>query len=78
MNKMNNFNNVSEIRIKYKEGISDHLAIQLVESVIRQGKISNEGKNYCFATSFNVNGSEYMVVANDKTKSEMFYITKEN
>ena len=67
-----------EIRIKYEDGISDHLAIQLVESVIRQGKISNEGKSYCFATSFNVNGFEYMVVANDKTKSEMFYITKEN
>lgn len=67
-----------EIRIKYEEDISDHLAVQLIESVIRQGKISNEGKSYCFATSFNVNGFEYMVVANDKTKSEMFYITKEN
>lgn len=65
-----------EIRIKYEEGISDHLAVQLVESVIRQGKISNEGKNYCFATSFNVNGFEYMVVANDKTKSTMFYVEK--
>lgn len=67
-----------EIRIKYEEGISDHLAVQLVEYVIRQGKISNDGKNYCFATSFVVNGDEYMVVANDKTKSTMFYITKEN
>lgn len=67
-----------EIRIKYEEGISDHLAVQLVESVIRQGKISNDGKNYCFATSFTVNGDEYMVVANDKTKSTMFYVTKES
>lgn len=67
-----------EIRIKYEEGISDHLAVQLVESVIRQGKISNEGKNYCFATSFTVNGNKYMVVTNDKTKSIMFYVTKEN
>lgn len=67
-----------EIRIKYEEGISDHLAIQLVESVIRQGKISNEGKSYCFATSFTVNCDKYMVVANDKTKSTMFYVTKES
>lgn len=65
-----------EIRIKYEEGISDHLAVQLVESVIRQGKISNDGKNYCFATSFVVNGDEYMVVANDKTRSTMFYVEK--
>lgn len=65
-----------EIRIKYEEGISDHLAVQLVESVIRQGKVSNDGKNYCFATSFVVNGEEYMVVANDKTKSTMFYVER--
>lgn len=67
-----------EIRIKYEEGISDHLAVQLALSVIRQGKISNDGKNYCFATSFAVNGDKYMVVANDKTKSTMFYVTKES
>ena len=42
---------------------------------INQGKISNEGKSYCYATVFNVNGTEYNVVANDKTKSIMFYVT---
>lgn len=68
---------MKEIRIKYNDEISDELASRLVLSVIHEGKISNEGKIYCFATVFNVNGTEYKVVANDKTKSAIFYVTKE-
>ena len=67
---------MKEIRIKYDDDISDELASQLIWSVINQGKISNEGKSYCFVTVFNVNGTDYQVVANDKTKSLMFYIRK--
>lgn len=66
---------MKEIRIKYDDNVSDGLASQLVWSVIKQGKISNEEKSYCYATVFNVNGMKYQVVANDKTKSTMFYIT---
>lgn len=66
---------MKEIRIKYDDNISDNLASQLVWSVINQGKISNEGKSYCFATVFDVDGTEYKVVVNDKTKSTMFYVT---
>ena len=69
---------MKEIRIKYDDEISDELASRLVLSVINEGKISNEGKNYCFVTVFKVDGTEYKVVANDKTKSTMFYVTKED
>lgn len=69
---------MKEIRIKYDDEISDELASRLVLSVIHEGKISNEGKSYCYAMVFNVNGTEYKVVANDKTKSTMFYVTKED
>lgn len=41
---------MKEIRIKYDDGISDEFASQLVWSVINQGKISNEGKSYCYVT----------------------------
>ena len=67
---------MKEIRIKYDDDISDELASQLIWSVINQGKMSNEGKSYCFVTVFNVNGTDYQVVANDKTKSLMFYIRR--
>lgn len=68
---------MKEIRIKYDDNVSDELASQLVWSVINQGKISNKGKSYCYVTVLKVNGMEYKVVANDKTKSLMFYVTKE-
>lgn len=65
---------MKEIRIKYDDDISDELASRLVLSVINQGKISNEGKSYCYVTVFKLNGTEYQVVVNDKTKSTMFYV----
>lgn len=67
---------MKEIRIKYDDDISDELASQLVWSVITQGKRSNEGKSYCFATVFRIDGVEHTVVANDKTKSIIFYIRR--
>ena len=64
---------MKEIRIKYD---SDELASRLVLSVIHQGKISNDGKSYCYATLFDVDGRQYMVESNDKGKSQMFYVYK--
>lgn len=34
------------------------------------------GKSYCYATLFEVNAQKYMVEANDKGKSQMFYVYK--
>lgn len=65
-----------EIRIKSEQGISDDIVMNLVSSVIAQGKISNYGKSYCYATQLTCNGCEYMVEANSKTKSTMFYVYK--
>lgn len=64
------------IRIKSEEDISNEMMLSLVSSVVAQGKISNEGKSYCYATMFEVNGQQYMVEANDKGKSQMFYVYK--
>lgn len=65
-----------EIRIKSEQGISDDAVMNLVSSVIAQGKISNDGNSYCYATQFSYNGCKYMVEANDKSKSTMFYVYK--
>ena len=67
---------MQEIRILYDDDISDELASQLIWSFINQGMISNDGKSYCYATVFKGDGTEYKVVANDKTKSIMFYIRR--
>lgn len=64
-----------EIRIKAEEDIPDNIIFQLVWSVVVQGKISNEGKSYCYGTLFEVEGQQYMVEASDK-KLQMFYVYK--
>ena len=65
-----------EIRIKSEPDISDDMLLHLVSSAVSQGKISNGGKSYCYATLFEVNAQKYMVEANDKGKSQMFYVYK--
>lgn len=35
------------------ENVDDATALDTVLSVVRQGKISNEGKQYCYATRLN-------------------------
>ena len=65
-----------EIRIKSEEDISDDMMLSLVSAVVAQGKMSNEGKSYCYATLFEVGGQQYMVESNDKGKSQMFYVYK--
>ena len=38
--------------IKIEDNIPDIVAISLVEEVIEQGKISNNGTSYCYLTVF--------------------------
>ena len=38
--------------IKIEDGIDDLTAISLVKRVVEQGKISDNGNNYCYLTLF--------------------------
>lgn len=64
-----------EIRIKSEPDISDDMLLHLVSSAVSQGKISNEGKSYCYATLYEVDEQRYMVETSDK-KVQMFYVYK--
>ena len=35
------------------EGLSDLMALEYVSAVVAQGKISNDGKQYCYVTQVN-------------------------
>lgn len=54
--------------------ILTQLPILWIFGLTAQGKISNYGKSYCCATQLTCNGCEYIVEANDKLKSTMFYV----
>lgn len=60
-----------QILIKFDEGISDEEALDYVKYVIQRGKISDNNKRYCYATTFN---DEVMIYVSDKTKYPTFRI----
>lgn len=67
---------MEEIRIKKEEGISDELATAMVLKVIEKGKISGDGKHYCYVTEFEHSGDIYDVAFDYKCKTKVFKIWK--
>lgn len=67
---------MSRIIVDIKDGISPSTALLLVERVIREGRVSNYGKSYCYVTSFQVGNDEIIVAVNPYRKSDCFVVHK--
>lgn len=67
---------MGRIIIDIKDSISPSTALLLVERVIREGRISNYGKSYCYATSFQVGRDSIIVAINPYRKSDCFVVHK--
>ena len=66
------------MKIEIRDNILDDVAIELVGSVIRQGRISQQGdrKYYCWATKIIYQDEEYIVYVRDNRKTDCFVVTK--
>lgn len=62
--------------IQNDSDLSMSCAMALVESVVKQGRISNDGKQFCYLTSFDVDGHEYHVVSDLNKYSDKLTIYK--
>lgn len=67
---------MGRIIIDIKDSISPSTALFLVECVIGEGRISNNGKSYCYATSFQVGKDNIIVAINPYRKSDCFVVHK--
>lgn len=65
-----------KIHLDIRHGVSPTLALECVKQVIEQGKISNDGKSYCYATTFDTNEGEVWVETRQYRKSDCFLIHK--
>ena len=65
-----------KIHIDIRNDISPTLALRCVKLVIEEGKISNDGKSYCYATSFNTDKGEICVETRQYRKSACFLVYK--
>lgn len=64
---------MSRIIINIEDNIPQSQALQYVWNVISQGRISEEGKSYCFVTKF----QDGTVVIADKKKADIFCVRKD-
>lgn len=55
-------------------GLSDYQCLAYVEKVIAQGRISNNGKQYCYLTAFEKVGGKIMVATDLNKNSDRFVI----
>ena len=62
-----------KIHIDIRNDIDAALALTKVKQVIEQGKISNDGKNYCWITEWT---DGIVVYTRDNRKSDCFVVYK--
>ena len=67
-----------KIHLDIRHDISPTIALECVRQVIAQGKVSNNGKSYCYAAAFDTSEGEIWVVTRPYRKSDCFLIYKNN
>ena len=65
-----------KIHIDIRHNISPIIALECVRLVIAQGKISDDGKSYCYATTFDTDEGEVWVAIRPYRKSDCFLVYK--
>lgn len=54
------------------------LFLGLASSVIDMGRISNDGKQYCYVSSFYIEGQDYFIASDLNKKSDKLTLYKNN
>jgi hypothetical protein len=65
---------VNKLIIDNRTDLSDFDALTLVINVVWDGRISNDGKQYCYLTSMPINEKQYVVSTDLNKKSDRFVI----
>ena len=65
-----------KIHIDIRHNISPTTALECVRQVIAQGKISADGKSYCYSTTFDTDEGEVWVAIRPYRKSYCFLVYK--
>ena len=66
---------MNKLIIDNRAELTDLEAVNLVSKVIAQGRISNDGKQYCYGTGITIEDKEYMIWTYLNKKSDRFVIT---
>lgn len=64
------------VTIDIRNDISPSIALECVKNVIARGKISDGGKSYCYATTFETSDGEVWVHTRPYRKTDCFVVYK--
>ena len=67
-----------KIEIDIRDNIDEVTAVKCVLEVVKQGRISKNGKMFCYATVLDTKYGEVAVVARDYRKNDCFMVCKHN
>lgn len=67
---------MGKLIIKNNTDILDTEVLSIIQNIISQGRISNDGKQYCYCTSIKTKGGVYSVVTDLRKCSDVFTIIK--
>lgn len=65
------------IEIDIRDGIAPEIALECVTMVVREGRISNDGKSYCWATTFSVGDEKIAVITRNYRKNDCFIVKRD-
>ena len=68
---------MSKLIITNKSDLPMERCLEMCAQVVRQGRISADGKQYCYASRFYVDGIRYMVYSSLNKSSDRLTIYKE-
>lgn len=62
----------NKLIIQNNTGLTDLKCLDFVKEVIKMGRISNEGKQYCYVTAFEYGDKNYQISTVLNKKSDLF------
>jgi hypothetical protein len=68
---------MAKIIIDNRSDLTDLEAVKLVSIVVKTGRISNNNRQYCYLSTFLIDGFNYQVSTDMNKKSDRFIIVKE-
>lgn len=69
---------MSRIILNNKSSAPDDIALAFVIDCIRAGRISNEGKQYCYATRYSSGSEKYILSSVLNESSDSFTLLDDN
>lgn len=65
---------MSKIIINNNSELNEIEALGFVSQVIKEGRVSKDGKRYCYATFFKIRGCEYCITSDSIDGVDIFYL----